>query len=70
MRLMADRTPLAFRFALANAAASLVKQAIAAQVVSLFRGVARLPDEIAQRGGDAIRGTTFPAERSDAAGSQ
>src|SRR5262249_33271696 len=36
MRLMADRTPLAFPFALANSAANLVKQAIAAQVVSLF----------------------------------
>jgi hypothetical protein len=58
MRLMADRTPLAFPLALANSAANLVKEAIAAQVVSLFqRGVARLPDEIAQRGGDAIRGT-------------
>jgi uncharacterized protein (DUF2236 family) len=36
MRLMADRTPLAFPFALANSAANLVKEAIAAQVVSLF----------------------------------
>jgi len=36
MRLMADRTPLAFPFALANSAAKLVKEAIAAQVVSLF----------------------------------
>ena len=33
---MADRTPLAFPFALANSAAKLVKEAIAAQVVSLF----------------------------------
>ena len=33
---MADRTPLAFPFALANSAANLVKEAIAAQVVSLF----------------------------------
>jgi hypothetical protein len=36
MRLMADRTPLAFPFALANSAANLVKEAVAAQVVSLF----------------------------------
>lgn len=36
MRLMADRTPLAYPFALANSAANLVKEAIAAQVVSLF----------------------------------
>ena len=33
---MADRTPLAFPFALANSAVNLVKEAIAAQVVSLF----------------------------------